>query len=132
MLLSAMRHLTVMVATCLKRSTDIRPGRMGRLRTLRLPTVDGYCTARLCGRAVRLTALPARAVLISALIIYFYAIVGMQTYGGAKLGCGPEPIQNPEEDQCYTNFATFPQAVAIGLGRVVALYCCSSASYQIC
>jgi hypothetical protein len=28
-------------------------------------------------------------LLISALIIYFYAIVGMQTYGVANLGCGP-------------------------------------------
>ena len=24
----------------------------------------------------------------------------------------PEPLENPEEDQCYTNFASFPNAVA--------------------
>ena len=51
-------------------------------------------------------------LLVSGLIIYFYAIVGMQTYGVANLGCGPEPLGNPEEDQCYTNFASFPNAVA--------------------
>jgi hypothetical protein len=51
-------------------------------------------------------------LLITGAVIYVYAIVGMQTYGLADLGCGAQ--------DCYTNFVSFGNAakalVQIALG----------------
>jgi hypothetical protein len=57
----------------------------------------------------------ADLVLISFLVIYVYAIIGMQLYGGADLGCGTD--SNGDLVECYTNFNSFPNALC-ALGQI--------------